>query len=122
MDKQRIAAIIQQVVEATNPIPPSIVTPGARRAVERRLYGLPRLCEKLEQVGGQEAEAITLEISGIKQALQDVSRDPYYPLIPANTSRGRRSAPPPPSAPATGPPSGGTAPGSLIRWLSACLG
>ena len=83
MDNQNIVAIIRRTVEEINPIPPSIVTAGARRAVERRLYGLPRLCEKLEQASGQEAAAITQEIDSIKQALLVVSRDPYYPLIPA---------------------------------------
>lgn len=88
MDKQSISAIIQQVVEVTSFIPPSTVTAGTRRAVERRLYDLPRLCEGLEQASGQEAEAITQEIDCIKQALQIVSRDPYYPLIPAHYFQG----------------------------------
>ena len=83
MDKQSIADSVRRIVERTNPIPPSTVTAGARWAVERRLYGLPRLCERLERASGQEAEAITREIDSIKQALQAVSRDPYYPLIPA---------------------------------------
>lgn len=90
MGNQRISAIIQQAVEATSFIPPSIVTAGARRAVERRLYDLPRLCERLEQASGQEAEPITQEIDSIKQALQIVSQDPYYPLIPAKYFQGAK--------------------------------
>ena len=90
MDNQRISAIIQQAAEATSFIPPSIVTAGARRAVERRLYDLPRLCERLERTSSQEAEAITQEIDNIKQALQAVSRDPYYPLIPAKYFQGAK--------------------------------
>lgn len=83
MDNRHISTIIQQTVEAASSIPPSTVTAGARRAVERRLYALPRLCEKLEQASGQEAVTITQEIDSIRRALQVVSRDPYYPLIPA---------------------------------------
>ena len=81
MDRQSISAIIQQTVETMSPIPPSTVTAGARQAVERRLYALPRLCEKLELVSGQKANAITWEIGSIRQALQVISRDHYYPLI-----------------------------------------
>lgn len=88
MGEQSVQTIIQQAVEAMSPIPPSIVTAGARRAVERRLYALPRLCEKLEQASGQEAVAITLEIDSIRQALQAVSWDPYYQLIPARYFQG----------------------------------
>ncbi len=90
MDEQSISAIIQQVAEATSFIPPSTVTAGARRAVERRLYELPRLCEKLERASSQEAAAITQEIDCIKQALQVVSQDPYYPLIPAKYFQGAK--------------------------------
>lgn len=90
MDKQSISAIIQQVAEATSFIPPSAVTVGARRGVERRLYDLPRLCERLERTCDQEAEAITKEIDSIKQALQVISRDPYYPLIPAKYFQGAK--------------------------------
>jgi len=90
MDKQNIAARVRQAVEETNPIPPNTVTDGARRAVERRLYDLPRLCEKLEQSSGQEAVAIAQEIDGVKQALQAISRDPYYPLIPAKYFQGAK--------------------------------
>lgn len=85
MDRQSISAIIQHVVEATSPIPPSIVTREARRAVERRLYALPQLCEKLERVIDP---AITQEIDSIRQALQTISRDPYYQLIPAKYFQG----------------------------------
>ena len=90
MDNQGISTVIRQVVEATSPIPPSIVTEGARRAVERRLYAVPRLCEKLEQVNDQEAPAIAREIDSIRQALQVVSQDPYYPLIPAKYFQGAK--------------------------------
>lgn len=90
MDNQRISAIIQQVVEATSFIPPSTVTAGARRAVERRLYALPQLCERLEQTSDQDAVAITQEIDSIKQALQVISRDFYYPLIPAKYFQGAK--------------------------------
>lgn len=90
MDKQSISAIIQQVAEATSFIPPSAVTAGARRGVERRLYNLPRLCERLEQTSDQDAVAITQEIDSIKQALQVISRDPYYPLIPAKYFQGAK--------------------------------
>lgn len=90
MDKQSIADSVRRTVERTSPIPPSTVTAGARRAVERRLYGLPRLCERLEQASGQEAAAITQEIDSIRQALQTVSRDPYYPLIPAKYFQGAK--------------------------------
>lgn len=90
MDNQSMSAIIQQAVEATALIPPSTVTAGARRAVERRLYDLPRLCEKLERVSDQEAATITLEINSVKRALQAVSRDPYYPLIPAKYFQGAK--------------------------------
>ena len=90
MDMQSISAIIRQTVEVTSPIPPSIVTAEARQAVVRRLYALPRLCEKLELVSGQEADAITWEINSIRQALQAVSRDPYYPLIPAKYFQGAK--------------------------------
>lgn len=69
------------MVEATSLILPSTVTAGARRTVEQRLYALPRLCEKLERAGNQEAAAITQEIDSIKYALQVISRDPYYPLV-----------------------------------------
>ena len=69
---------------------PSIVTAGARRAVERRLYALPRLCEKLEQARDQDAAAITQEIDSIRWALQVISRDPYYPLIPAKYFQGAK--------------------------------
>lgn len=90
MDKQSISVIIQQVAEATSFIPPSAITAGARRGVERRLYNLPRLCEKLERASDQKAEAITQEIDSIKQALQAISRDPYYPLIPAKYFQGAK--------------------------------
>lgn len=90
MDRQSISAIIQQTVEATSPIPSSIVTREARRAVERRLYALPQLCEKLERIAGQEAVEVAQEIDSIKQALQTISRDPCYPLIPAKYFRGAK--------------------------------
>lgn len=90
MGNQSIPAIIQQAVEATSSIPPSTVAAGARRAVERRLYDLPRLCEKLERVSDREAAEIAREISRIKQALQVVSQDPYYPLIPAKYFQGAK--------------------------------
>ncbi len=90
MDNQSIPAIIQRAVEITSFIPPSTVTAGARRAVERRLYNLPRLCEKLEQANNQETPAITQEIDNIRQALLVVSRDPYYPLIPAKYFHGAK--------------------------------
>lgn len=88
MGNQSISAIIQQVVNDTSPIPPNTVTAGARRAVERRLYDLPRLCEQLEQGDTREAAEITREIDSIRQALQTISRDPYYPLIPAHYFHG----------------------------------
>lgn len=90
MGNQSISAIIRQVVEDMSPIPPCTVTAGVRRAVERRLYALPRLCEKLELVSGQEADVITREIGSIRQALQVISRDPYYPLIPAKYFQGAK--------------------------------
>ena len=90
MENQGISAIIRQVVEATSPVPPNIVTAEARRAVERRLYALPLLCEKLERASGQEAVTITQEIDSIRWALQVVSRDPYYPLIPAKYFQGAK--------------------------------
>lgn len=90
MDNQSISAIIRQVVEATSPVPPCTVTAEARRAVERRLYALPQLCEKLEQAGGQEAVEIAQEIDSIKRALRAISRDPYYPLIPAKYFQGAK--------------------------------
>lgn len=90
MDNQRVSVIIQQAVEATAFIPPSTVTAGASRAVERRLYDLPWLCEKLERASGQEAETIIQEIDSIKRTLQAVSRDPYYPLIPAKYFQGAK--------------------------------
>ncbi len=90
MGKQSIAASIRQAVEETNPIPPNTVTNGAQRAVEIRLYNLPRLCEKLEQASGPETVTITQEIDSLKQALQTVSRDPYYPLIPAKYFQGAK--------------------------------
>ncbi len=90
MDKRYIAASIRQAAEKANPIPPNTVTDGARRAVERRLYDLPRLCEKLEQASGPETVAITQEIDSIKRALQAISRDPYYPLIPAKYFQGAK--------------------------------
>ena len=90
MGNQSVLAIIQQTVEAMSPIPPSTVTVGARRAVERRLHALPRLCEELEQARGQDAAAITQEIDSIRWALQVVSRDPYYPLIPAKYFQGAK--------------------------------
>ena len=90
MDNRRISDVIRQAVEASSPIPPTIVTPGARRAVERRLYALPRLCEKLEQASDQDAAAITQEIDSIRWALQVISRDPYYPLIPAKYFQGAK--------------------------------
>lgn len=90
MDRQSILEIIQRVAGTTSSIPPSIVTKEARQAVERRLYALPQLCEKLEQVSGQEAVEVAQEIDSIKQALQVVSRDPYYPLIPAKYFQGAK--------------------------------
>ena len=90
MGRQSISALIQQTVEATSPIPPSTVTAGARRAVERRLYALLLLCEKLERASGQEAVTITQEIDSIRWALQVISRDPYYPLIPSKYFQGAK--------------------------------
>ena len=90
MGNQSISAIIRQTVEAMSPVPPNAVTAGARRAVERRLYDLPRLCEKLERVSDQEAAEVAREIDGIKSALQAISRDPYYLLIPAKYFQGAK--------------------------------
>ena len=72
MDRQSISAVIQHVVESSSVIPTSTVTAEARRAVERRLYALPQLCEKLERVSGQKAVEVAQEIDSIKQALQVV--------------------------------------------------
>lgn len=90
MDRQSISAIIQQAVGAMSPVSPSTVTAEAQRAVKRRLYALPQLCEKLERVSGQEAVEVAQEIDSIKQALQAISRDPYYPLIPAKYFQGAK--------------------------------
>ncbi len=90
MDNQNVAACIQRAVEETNPIPSDRVTAKARRAVEVKLYGLPQLCEKLERASGPEALTITREIDSLKRALQAVSRDPYYPLIPAKYFQGAK--------------------------------
>ena len=90
MDNQSIADIIRQTVEAMSPVPPNIVTAGARRAVERRLYDLPRLCEKVERVSDQETAEIAREIDSIKRALQSISRDTYYSLIPAKYFQGAK--------------------------------
>jgi len=90
MGKQSIEASIRRAVEETTPIPPNMVTDGARRAAEIRLYNLPRLCEKLEQASGPETVTITQEIDRLKKALQTVSRDPYYPLIPAKYFQGAK--------------------------------
>ena len=90
MGNQSISAIIRQTVEDTSAIPPSIVTGEARRAVERRLYAIPRLCEKLERANSQETPAIAREIDSIRQALQVVSQDPYYQLIPAKYFQGAK--------------------------------
>lgn len=90
MGSQSISVIIQQVVNDTSPIPPNTVTAGARRAVEQRLYDLPRLCEQLEQGDTREATEIIREIDSIRRALQTISRDPYYPLIPAKYFQGAK--------------------------------
>lgn len=90
MDKQSISADIRQIVEETNPIPPSIVTAEARRSVEVTLYRLPRLCEELERAGAEEAPLVSGEIERIKLALESISHDPYYLLIPAKYFQGAK--------------------------------
>lgn len=90
MDKQRIADSVQQAVEETNPIPPSIVTAEARRSVEVTLYKLPRLCEELERAGAEAAPLVSGEIERIKLALESISHDPYYLLIPAKYFQGAK--------------------------------
>lgn len=90
MDKQSVSASIQRVVEETNPIPPSIVTAGARRSVEVTLYRLPRLCEELERAGAEEAPLVSGEIKRIKLALETIGHDPYYLLIPAKYFQGAK--------------------------------
>lgn len=79
---------IREAVDKANPIRPCIVTARARKEVAKKLYHLPRLCEELEQAEGLEALLISQEICRIKSALESISQDPYYSLIPAKFFRG----------------------------------
>ena len=83
-----IEKIIRQAVERANPIHPCIVTKRARKEVVKKLQHLPRLCEDLEQAEGLEALLISQEIHRIKMALESISQDPYYSLIPARFFHG----------------------------------
>lgn len=83
-----IEKIIRQAVDRTNPIHPCIVTERARKELTKKLYNLPRLCEELEQAEGLEALLISQEICRIKSALESISQDPYYSLIPAKFFHG----------------------------------
>lgn len=62
-------------------IPPCAVTDEARRAVETRLYNLPRLYETLERADGLDALLISQEIRRVERALESVCGDKYFPLI-----------------------------------------
>lgn len=76
-------AIIQQVVESMNPIPPCIVSKEARQAVEALLYRLPQLSAAAEIAKGLEAMLARQKVAKIKAALEYVRGDPYYTVIPA---------------------------------------
>lgn len=76
-------AIVQQVLEKTNSIPPCTVTKEARQKIEAMLYGLPKLAKNMEQAEGLEAELARMEAKRIKAALTFINQDPYYTVIPA---------------------------------------
>ena len=90
MDKQSVAASVRRVVEETNPIPPSIVTAEAQRTIGAMLYRLPSLCEELERAEPDEAPLVAGKIDRIKLALETISHDPYYLLIPAKYFQGAK--------------------------------
>lgn len=62
--------------------PPCAVTDEARRAVESRLYNLPRLYDERERADGLDALLMSLEIRRVEKALEAVCGDEYFPLIP----------------------------------------
>lgn len=76
-------AFIQQYAEDTNPIPPCTVTKEARQEVEALLYRLPKLATEAEQAEGLAALRARQEVERIKAALENISGDPYYSVIPA---------------------------------------
>lgn len=63
-------------------IPSCAVTDEARRAVETRLYNLPRLYDELERADGLDPLLMSLEIRRVEKALEAVCGDEYFPLIP----------------------------------------
>jgi hypothetical protein len=78
-----IGSMIQKAVDEMNPIPPCAVTKEARQEAEAMLYDLPRLCEEAERAGGVDAALVHSKIARIKAALEYVSNDPLYKIIPA---------------------------------------
>lgn len=83
-----IEKTIRQAVGSATPIHPCIVTERARKEVAKKLYNLPHLCEELELAEGFEALLISQEIKRIRVALESISQDPYYSLIPAKFFHG----------------------------------
>ena len=81
-------AMFQKV--ATRPISLCTVTGKVRKKVEQELYELPFLCEELERAEGLDALLISHRIGRIKAALEIVSQDPYYSLIPARYFQGAK--------------------------------
>jgi len=83
MDSVDLEKLIRETVESFRPFPTYEITENVRKAVEEKLYGLPELCEKLEEAEGLDALLISWEIKAVKRALELIQDDPYYPLIPA---------------------------------------
>lgn len=81
--------VLFQKIE-TRSISKCIVTGKARKKVEQALYELPTLCEELERAEGLEALLISHRIGRIKTALESVSLDPYYNLIPIRYFQGAK--------------------------------
>ena len=83
MTRQLERQIDACVKELFHPLPPCEVTEEARKATEKRLCELPLLCERFDRVEGLEACLISMEIGKMKRALEEISSDPNYDLIPA---------------------------------------
>ena len=78
-----IEEVIREAVRSTRPFPTYEITGDTRKEVEKALYSLPELCEKLEEAEGLDALLISWKIRDVKRALELIQDDPYYPLIPA---------------------------------------
>lgn len=74
---------IKAAVNRRGPLGQCTVTKEARKAVEALLYKLPKLCELRDCADGRDALLLDQQINKVKPALEAISKDEYYPLIPA---------------------------------------